>query len=93
MRQGMKKCSFYGEYVYCQENEKDEAKQYLLLWKKFFVMKLKRKYSEVAILDESFIERDPMCNGILAQEWTIVLKLYVSLEHGHELHTGLDENL
>ena len=50
----MEKDHFFAEWVeYRDEEEKKEANQYLILWKKFFM----RKVSYLELINEQFIDK------------------------------------
>lgn len=56
-----KEFHFYGEWVeFRDENEKEEAKTYLNLWKKFFVRKLP---STVTLVEEQWIQKPAIAYG------------------------------
>lgn len=82
----MKKTTYYfGESVRYLENEKEEALQYLRSWKKFLIRKLNKDCMSVRVVDEQFIERDPMLVDVLAQYWMISLKLALEVDFKFEV--------
>lgn len=81
----MKRMTFYGEYVDCCEEEKEEAKSYLNLWKKFTLRRLKKRHPSVELIDEQVIERGPEYSGPLSEQGTIAIKLCICTELNGEL--------
>lgn len=66
------KSNFYGEWVhYESEDEKEQAKQYLKLWKKFF---LKKNDSE-KFVGEQWVEQPAWEHGALIKPATLALKI------------------
>lgn len=77
---------FFGEAAfYGSEQEKEEARKYLEFWKKNLLFKLRRDSYEVKIIDEQWIERDPMYVSALADYGTISLKLCLEADFYYEL--------
>lgn len=82
----LKKCfGESAEFVWGDENEKAEAKQYLLLWKKFFIRKLQKDSYRVEVVDEQWVEREPMYIGALAQRGSLSLKICVEGKYFYDL--------
>lgn len=82
----MKKNIYYfGETAAYVENEKEESMQYLRSWKKFLIRKLNKDCMSVKIIDEQWIERDPMYMGVFAQHWGVSLKLAIEIEFKFEI--------
>lgn len=73
------------EYVVGEEGEKEEAKQYLLSWKKFFLRKLMRDSYEIRVIDEQWVERPPEYVGMLAIRGTLALKICVEGKYFYDL--------
>lgn len=87
-REHKKAMKFFGEmapYNEGDEEEKQEAKQYLLLWKKFFLRSLQKDCYDVKIIEEIWSERPANLSGMLCQRATLVLKLCVQADFYYEL--------
>lgn len=54
---------FAEDACYCSEKEKEEAKLYLELWKKFLIKKLNKEFLYVTVFDQEWSERneDSLC--------------------------------
>ncbi len=66
----------YAEWAYYEtEEEKKEAEQYLLLWKKFY---LRRLGKNVKHLEDHFIDRKPWEVGVLSRYGTLAIKMCVT---------------
>jgi hypothetical protein len=82
------KGKFFGEYFSYQEGneqEKEEAKTYLNLWKKNLLRKLHRDSFHCEIKDEQWGEKPAYLSGCLAQNATMYLKLYLKAKWDYEL--------
>ena len=73
---------YFGEIAEFTEDEREEAKQYLELWKKFLLRKLSRDSYNVVVKDEQWGERTV---GYLAQTNIMYLKLYIEADWHYEL--------
>jgi|GEM_PF-4276920 len=79
---------FYAEYAYYKNSEeKEEAKIYLTLWKKFYLRKLGK---QVEYVNEQWVDREDL--GTLAQYSSLALKFCVKDEKNnvYELD-GMDQ--
>lgn len=76
---------FFGEHAEFLPDEKDEAKAYLLLWKKFFMRRLKKDLQTFTIIDESWIEREPYLKGPFSLYATLALKICVESDYFYDL--------
>ncbi len=76
-----KETYFFGEYAYyIDEAEKEEAKTYLSLWKKYLLQKLNREVFSMRLIDEQYITREPLYDGVLCQRSQLALKVALELE-------------
>lgn len=74
----------FGEYASLQnENERDEIKSYLYMWKKYLIRRLSRETYDVKILDEQWGEKP---SGSLMQSIDIYLKIIVEFEWKYDDH-------
>ena len=76
---------YFGEIARFSEEEREEAKQYLLLWKKYLLRRLKRDTYNLKVIEEDWGERPPYLDGSLAQQSTMYLKLYIHADWNYEL--------
>lgn len=67
------------------EVEKEEAQQYLLLWKKFLLRRLQGEGFEVKMLDEEWRYREAHLDGILCQFDSMALTLAVNIKFNYEI--------
>ncbi len=77
---------YFGESAFYDINDEidvREAKEYLILWKKFLLRRLKRDLYDVEILHEQWGERPP--DTMLFQMATMYLKLHIKANWHYEL--------
>ena len=71
----MKDIKFFGESCRCLPEEIEEAKAYLISWKKFLLRKFSFNGFHAVVIDEQWHERDAMYDGCMNQMMTISLKM------------------
>jgi hypothetical protein len=79
---------YFGEiarYPTHSEEEKEEAKKYLELWKKFLLRRLSRDSFNVMVVDEQWGIREAYLDGSLAQNENMYLKLCLESDFNYEL--------
>lgn len=81
-----KKYKFFGEfYPFKDDVEKEEAKQYLLCWKKNLLNKLQRDSFHCEIKDEQWGERPAHLDGCMNQKSYMYLKICLEAVWDYEL--------
>jgi hypothetical protein len=78
---------FFGESALFHEDEKEEAKQYLLLWKKYFIRNLSDFVTGVTFIDEEWIERNDFYSSPIHPMIRISLKLCIEAKYKYELES------
>jgi hypothetical protein len=72
---------YYGEWApYFTEEEKKESKEYLSLWKKIYLRKIRNEFYEVKIINESEIDRPPTIGEEHSLSGTIGLKMCIEIQ-------------
>jgi len=65
--------------------EKDEAKQYLISWKKFLMRRFESDGCEAVIISEEWVHRDACLDGALCPFDRMGLKLEIDMNFKYEL--------
>lgn len=79
---------YFGEWVHYEvgsEFDRPEATKWLEQWKKNLIYKLNRDSFHVNLVDEQWIDRDPLNNGILASHHYLGLKICLESDFNFEL--------
>lgn len=76
---------FFGETVLFEENEKEDTKNYLLLWKKYLLRNLLQKHETITVIDEEFSEHDPLYLGPLNKMHVLSFRICVEVKDKYEL--------
>lgn len=80
---------FFGEYAHYITGDvesRKEAKEYLELWRKFLIRKLRTELEDYEFLEENWIDRDPAFSGPLELYSTLALKMSYKKKLPGELH-------
>lgn len=88
-----KELKYFGEYAPYSEGDKfeeEEAKTYLILWRKFLLKRLQKDCYDIEIVDETWSERPAYLSGVLAQTATKVIKLAIRANFHYELDLDKD---
>lgn len=77
---------YYGEYApFLNDDEKEKAREYLLMWKKCLLYRLKRDRFDVEVFDENWIEKEAMHDRLFDQNSTLALKIALKATWNYEL--------
>ncbi len=81
----------FGEYANIQnENERDEARSYLLMWKKYLIRRLSRDSYDVRIIHEQWGEKP---SASLMQSKDLYLKIIIAFEWKYDDHISKLEGI
>lgn len=88
-----KEIKYFGEYASYSEGDKfeeEEAKTYLILWKKFLLKRLRKDCYDVEVVEEIWSDRPAYLSGVLAQTASKILKLAIRANFHYELDKDKD---
>lgn len=77
---------FFGEsFYFFNEEEKEEAKQYLISWKKNVLRKLVRDSFTINVIEEQWIEKEKVYVSLINEASILSLKICIEANFHYQL--------